>query len=152
MCESKKKNLVVKEYATLNKSVTLVIDSNKCILTNNSANIPKISQRALKSNEKSPITDNSEHEVHIESAVPLEIIELCIEVERNSNIQELTPYISIEEHAANELVACIVSNGNWKNSVQEAYSDVDLTKKDEEIVSEIGTIFQEVPDRNAKEN
>jgi hypothetical protein len=99
----------------------------------------------LQSNEKSPITDNSEHEVHIESAVPLEIIELCSEVERNSNIQELTPYISIEEHAAN------MSNGNWKNSVQEAYSDVDLTEKDEEIVSEIGTIFQEVPDRNTKE-
>ena len=110
-----------------------------------------IYQRALKSNEKSPIIDNSEHEVHIESAVRLEIIELCIEVERNSNIQELTPYISIEEHAANELVACILSNGNWKNSVQEAYSDVDLTEKDEEIVSEIGTIFQQVPDRNTKE-
>ena len=44
-----------------------------------------------------------------------------------------------------------MSNGNWKNSVQEAYSDVDLTEKDEEIVSEIGTIFQEVPDRNTKE-
>jgi hypothetical protein len=40
-CVKAKKTLVVKEYATLNKSFTLVIDSNKCILTNNSANIPK---------------------------------------------------------------------------------------------------------------